>query len=313
MSEKKLLSIVTPCFNEEGNIEELYRQVNAIMKEKLPSYDLEHIFIDNASEDRTQEILKGLAEKDSRVKVIINSRNFGHIRSPFHALTQATGDCCMHIVADLQDPPELIPDFVKKWEEGKDVVVGVKKTSDETPIMFMIRSLYYRMINRLSEIPLKKNYTGFGLYDKKIIKILRELNDPYPYFRGVVFELGFENDIIYYNQPVRKRGITKNNFFTLYDIAMLGICSHSKVPLRVATISGFTLSLVSFFLAVVYFFAKLLFWNTFAMGMAPMVFGLFFFASVQLFFLGILGEYIGLIYTKVTNRPLVYEKERINF
>jgi polyisoprenyl-phosphate glycosyltransferase len=313
MSERKLLSIVTPCFNEEENVSGLFDQVREVIESQMSEFDFEYIFIDNDSNDNTVDILKAMAEKDKRIKIIVNSRNFGHIRSPFYALLQSQGDCSLLMAADFQDPPSLIPDFVKKWEEGKDIVVAVKNKSEETPLMFMIRSAYYNLVNRLSEIKLKKNYTGFGLYDKKIIKILRELKDPYPYFRGVIFELGFETDVIYFTQPQRKRGITKNNFFTLYDIAMLGICSHSKVPLRIATVTGFSLSILSLMIACGYFIAKLILWDTFVMGMAPIIIGIFFFASIQLFFLGIIGEYIGFIYTKVTNRPLVHEKERVNF
>lgn len=307
----KLVSVVTPCFNEEGNVNELYERIKNVFEE-LPGYDFEHIFIDNASSDKTCELVKKLASKDKRVKLIVNARNFGHIRSPFHGLLQASGDCAMLMVSDLQDPPELIKDFVKKWEEGHKIIVGVKEQSEETAIMFFVRSTYYRLVGKLSEIPLKKNYTGFGLYDKKIIEELKNINDPYPYFRGLVFELGFDPVEIIYKQPLRKRGLTSNNFYSLYDMGMLGIVSHSKVPLRIATISGFIFSIISMLISIGYLVAKLLYWDNIPFGVAPIVLGLFFFASVQLLFLGILGEYIGFIYTKVTNRPLVHEKERVN-
>lgn len=310
---KKTISILTPCWNEKDNIEDLYRQVKVEFERNLLDYEYEHIFIDNHSSDSTPEILRKLAAADPKVKVIFNSRNFGHIRSPFYGLIQCTGDATMLMAADLQDPPNLIPEFIKKWENGNEIVIGVKSESEESAIMFFIRKLYYNLINRLSEIPLTKNFTGFGLYDRKIIDILKVMDDPYPYFRGLIFEIGFNSATVPYVQPKRKRGITKNNFFTLYDVAMLGICSHSKVPLRIATISGFLLSIFSLTVAFCYFVAKLLYWNNFSIGMAPIVIGIFFFSSVQLFFLGIIGEYIGFIFTKMNKRPLVVEIERLNF
>jgi glycosyltransferase involved in cell wall biosynthesis len=308
----KLISIVTPCFNEEENVAELYRQVQEVIA-TLPEYRFEHIFIDNDSKDRTVEILKGIAATDRSVKIIANSRNFGHLRSPVHGILQAHGDAVILLVADLQDPPPMIRDFVRKWEEGYKVVLGVKTNSEETPAMFMIRKMYYNLIGRLSDIELTKNNTGFGLYDRCIVEPLRRMDDPYPYFRGMVSEIGFEKATIEYLQPVRKRGITKNNFYTLYDTAMLGITNHSRVPLRMATMLGFAMSALSLLVSVGYLAAKLIFWDRFSAGMAPVVIGLFFFSSVQLFFIGILGEYIGLIYTQVQKRPLVIEKERINF
>ncbi|MGF7049226.1 glycosyltransferase involved in cell wall biosynthesis [Paenibacillus sp. DS2015] len=306
------ISIVTPCYNEEENVAELYRQVKEII-ENLGAYDYEHIFIDNASKDNTVPILKGIAAKDKNIKIIVNSRNFGHIRSPYHALLQADGDAVILLVADLQDPPEMIKDFIKKWEEGYKVVLGVKTQSQESPAMFAIRKMYYNFINRVSDIELTKNNTGFGLYDKQIIEILKEINDPYPYFRGLISDIGFESYKIEYVQPVRKRGITKNNFYTLYDIAMLGITNHSKIPLRLAAMLGFLMSAVSLLVALGYLVAKVIFWNSFLLGTAPLIIGLFLFSSVQLFFIGIIGEYIGSIHTQILKRPLVVEKERINF
>jgi glycosyltransferase involved in cell wall biosynthesis len=286
--------------------------VKAVIAE-LGSYSYEHIFIDNASTDRTLELLKELASVDPNVKVIANSRNFGHIRSPYHALLQASGDAVILLVADLQDPPNMIKDFVGKWEEGFKVVLGVKTESEESLLMFSIRKMYYNFINRVSEIELTKNNTGFGLYDKQIIQILRDIDDPYPYFRGLISDIGFPSYKIEYVQPARKRGITKNNFYTLYDIAMLGITNHSKIPLRLAAMLGFAMSALSFIVAILYLLAKLIFWNYFSFGLAPLVIGLFLFSSVQLFFIGIIGEYIGSIHTQVLKRPLVVEKERINF
>lgn len=308
----KLISVMTPCFNEEENIAEIYRQVKEVFA-GLPGYRYEHIFIDNCSKDRTVPILKEIAQNDKNVKIIVNARNFGHIRSPFHGLLQAKGEAVISIVADLQDPPPMIADFIKKWEEGYKIVAAVKTHSNESPIMFMVRRMYYRFAAGLAEIELLKDFTGFGLYDKKVIDVLRQINDPYPYFRGLIADIGFEIAKIEYSQPARKRGITKNNFYTLYDMAMLGITNHSKVPLRLATMLGFASSIASLFAGLVYFIYKLVFWYSLSVGIAPLVIGLFFFGSVQLFFLGILGEYIGSIHTQVLNRPRVIEKERINF
>lgn len=308
----KLISIVTPCYNEEENVEQVYREVKNVFQ-RFPEYMYEHIFIDNNSSDHTVPILKSIAQTDLNVKIIINSRNFGHIRSPYHALLQSEGDATILLVADLQDPPSMIADFLEKWVEGYKIVLGVKTQSKESPLMFAIRKTYYNLIGRLSEIELTKNNTGFGLYDRVIIDILRKIDDPYPYLRGLLSDIGFESYKIEYTQPNRYRGVTKNNFYTLYDIAMLGITNHSKVPLRLATMLGFGLSGLSLVVAFLYFIAKIAFWSHIPMGIAPMVIGLFFFASVQLFFIGILGEYIGAIHTQVQRRPLVIEKERVNF
>jgi glycosyltransferase involved in cell wall biosynthesis len=280
---------------------------------QIGRYHYEHIFIDNASKDGTVAILREIASRDKNVKVIVNARNFGHIRSGYHAMLNAKGDAVISLVSDLQDPPELIKEFIKKWEEGFLVVVGVKAESQESPLFFAIRKLYYEVVSRLAEIEVTKNTTGFGLYDQRFIQILNEIDDPYPYFRGLISEIGFPVAKISYRQPARKRGITSSNFYILYDIAMLGITNHSKVPLRLATMLGFAVSFLSFFVAVVYLVFKLLYWNQFSLGLAPLVIGLFFFGSVQLFFIGILGEYIGAIHTQVLKRPLVVELERINF
>jgi glycosyltransferase involved in cell wall biosynthesis len=308
----KKISIVSGCFNEEENIEEFVARVSAVMA-KLPQYEYEIIVIDNASCDRSQELLRKMAAADKRLKVIINARNFGHIRSPFHALLQAQGDAVLCLVSDLQDPPEMIPDFIKKWENGSKLVVAVKEQSEESPLFFFIRRSYYRLARRLADTELVENFTGFGLYDKAVMDYCRRLDDPYPYFRGLIAEIGFPVSRIPYKQPARKRGFTKNNLYTLYDMAMLGFTSHSKVPLRLATMLGFAMSLVCLLVAVVYTAYKLLFWYSLPVGIAPVVIGLFLFSSVQLFFVGILGEYIGAIHTQVLHRPLVVEKERINF
>lgn len=308
----KLISIVTPCFNEEENVEELYRQVTTVTQ-SLPQYTWEHIFIDNASTDHTVDILRKLAAADHRVKVIVNTRNFGHIRSPFYALLQANGDAIISLVADLQDPPSLIPAFIEKWEEGYPVVLGQKVDAEESHVLYMLRTGYYTLVRKLSDVQLIDHVTGFGMFDRKVIEDFRRLDDPYPYGRGIICDLGYNIARIPYKQPERKRGITKNNFYTLYDMAMLGITSHSKVPLRLATLIGFALALMSLLVAVGYFIYKLLFWYNFPVGQAPVVIGLFLFSSVQLFFTGVLGEYIAAIHTQVLHRPLVIEKERINF
>jgi len=308
----KLISIMTPCYNEEQNVAEVYQRVKAVFKD-LPQYQYEHLFIDNSSTDKTVPILKELAAQDKNVKIIVNARNFGHIRSPFYAILQAKGDAIISLVADLQNPPQLVMDFVKKWEEGYKIVVGVKSRSDENYLMSFIRRFYYYLITKISEAPLIKNFMGFGLYDRSFIEIIRKLDDPYPYFRGLISELGSSITEVSYVQPKRKYGETKNNFYTLFDMAMLGITSHSKVPLRIMTISGFVLSMFSFFLSLLFLVLKLIFWQTFGFGLAPILIGLFFFSSVQLFFIGMIGEYVAAIHTQVLKRPLVIEKERINF
>ncbi len=308
----KLISIVTPCYNEEANVENTYCRVKALF-DSLGRYRYEHIFIDNCSRDGTVEILRRLASQDKNVKVIVNSRNFGHVRSPMYAFLQTRGDAVIPVVADLQDPLEMIPVFLEKWEQGAKMVMGVKARSKESPVMFVIRRFYYKIASRLSEIELTNNFYGFGLYDRVIVEAMRQMNDPYPYGRGMVSEIGYPTVKIEYTQNRRERGITTNNFYTLYDIAMLGITSHSKVPLRLATMLGFAMSAVSLLVAVGYFIYKLVFWNNFPVGIAPLVIGIFFVSAVQLFFIGILGEYIGFIHTQVLRRPLVFEKERINF
>ncbi|WPB57805.1 glycosyltransferase family 2 protein [Xylophilus sp. GOD-11R] len=308
----KHITIVTPCYNEEANVEELYRQARDVMAQ-IPDIRYEHLFIDNCSLDRTPELLRKLAAADPAVKVIFNARNFGHIRSPYHGLMQAPGDAAILLVADLQDPPELIKEFIARWREGAKLVVGVKPTADESGAMFAIRRLYYRTVTKIADVRLIQNFTGFGLYDRQVLDELRRIDDPYPYLRGLVSEVGFDAVQVPYNQPRRKRGISKNNFYTLYDIAMLGITSHSRVPLRVATICGFLLSGLSLLLSIFYLLVKLIFWNNFSAGAAPMLIGMFFFASVQLFFIGLLGEYVGAILTHVMKRPLVVERERLNW
>ena len=308
----KLISVVTTCYNEESNIKDIYTQVKNIF-EKFERYSYEHIFIDNCSTDGTVPILKEIAKKDMNVKIIVNTRNFGSIRSANYAINIAKGDAVVLIVADLQEPPSLISDFIYKWEEGFKIVIGVKNKSKENSILFSIRKLYYYLVRKISDTDQIKNFTGFGLYDKEIIDILRNYSDPYPYFRGFVSEVGHKRAEIEYVQNVRSGGKSKQNFYSLYDVAMLGFVSNSKVPLRMAVFIGVLVAGISLMVAIGYFIYKITFWDRFQLGIAPLVIGMFFFAAVQLLFIGVIGEYIGAIYTQVRNRPLVIEKERINF
>lgn len=307
------VSVVTGCYNEEGNVRELYDRVCSVFANALPEYAFEMIVIDNASEDGTVQILKDIAARDKRLKVIVNNRNFGCIRSGYHALLQASGDAVIAMASDLEDPPELIPHFVLKWEEGHKVVLAQKRTSDELFLFSLVRRLYYRVVNRLSDTPLVKDATGFGIYDREVIDNVRLVGDPCPYFRGLICELGYKPYLIPFDKPARKCGVTKHNFYSLYDLAMLGITNHSKVPLRLATFCGLCVGIVSFLVAFAYLAYKLVFWRSFAVGMAPVVVGIFFLGAVQLFFIGIVGEYIGSIYTQVLKRPTVIERQRINF
>jgi len=308
----KRITLVSGCYNEAENLGELVQRVFAVTA-KFPEYAFDYIIIDNASRDRSPEMLRALAAQDRRIKVIFNTRNFGHVRSPYHGIMQAGGDAVIYLASDLQDPPELIETFIRKWEAGYKVVVAIKAESEESALFFFVRKAYYEFVTRLADIDLLKNYTGFGLYDRVVMDHLRAWEDPYPYHRGMIAELGYEVCKVPFKQPLRRRGFTKNNFYTLYDTAMLGLTSHTKVPLRLATMAGFACSLLFFVVGLMYLVYKLLFWKEFTLGHAPLVVGLFFFGSVQLFFIGILGEYIGSIHTKMTKRPLVVEKERLNF
>jgi glycosyltransferase involved in cell wall biosynthesis len=308
----KSISVITPCFNEEGNVEEVYRRVREQF-EALNKYRYEHIFIDNASTDSTVEVLKRLAAADRNVKIIVNARNFGHIRSPMHALTRARGDAVIGIVADLQDPPELIPELVAAWEQGFSMVLCIKRTGAEQQFMFALRRRFYHLLNQLSSLETFEDFTGFGLFDRKVVDHVVAFGDPYPYFRGMIAEIGLPHKKISYDQPKRLRGKTKNNFYTLYDLAVLAIVNHSKVPLRLATFTGFAGAALSFLVGFVYLIYKLLFWSRFSVGQAPMIIGLSFTASLQLVFLGVLGEYIGAIYTQIQRRPYAIERESVNF
>lgn len=309
---KPLVSIVTACFNEAENVEELVQRIRDVMSlEKKYSY--EHILIDNASTDNTVQKLRKIADKDKHVKVIVNSRNFGHIRSPYYAILQSTGDATISMASDLQDPPEMIHSYLRKWEEGFKVVLAVKTTSQEAWLMFRIRKMYYWFIDKLSEVPQVHNATGTGLYDKVVIKALRSISDPYPYFRGLISELGFRSTQINFDQPRRVRGVSANNFMTLYDMAMLAVTKHSKLPLRLLTIFGFISAFLSLGVSAGFLIAKLILWNSFDAGVAPLIVGVFFFGALQMLFIGILGEYVAAILTQSRNLPLVIEEERINF
>jgi glycosyltransferase involved in cell wall biosynthesis len=308
---RPVITVVTPCYNEEGNVRELYLAVRGVF-EALPQYRYEHLFIDNASKDATAEILRTLAAADPKVKAILNTRNFGQVRSPYYALLQAAGDAAIVMACDFQDPPEMIPHFIARWEAGSRVIMGVKSSSQESGIFYALRTRYYRLLAEMSETPIVEHATGFGLYDCTVIHALRRIEDPYPFFRGLLAEIGYEIERVEYEQPVRRRGISSQSFFALYDLAFLGIVNHSKIPLRLATIIGFVLGAFSLLVAFIYLCYKLLFWNSFDLGIAPVVIGFFFISSVQLLFIGIVGEYIGSIYTQVRKRPYVFERERLN-
>ena len=308
----KTITVVSGCYNEESNLRELVARVFAVAA-KFPAYRWEYILIDNCSTDGSGAILRELAAADSRIKVIFNTRNFGHIRSPYYGMLQARGEAMIYLASDLQDPPETIEKFIPLWEQGWKVVAAIKNESEESAFFFMVRRAYYNLIASLTDLDLLKNFTGFGLYDQCVIEHLRQLEDPYPYHRGIISELGYPVAKVPFVQARRKRGFSKNNFYTLYDIAMLGFTNHTKVPLRLATMMGFLMSVLSFVIGTGYLMLKLFYWREFVIGLAPVVVGLFFIGSVQLLFIGILGEYIGAIHTKVTKRPLVVERERLNF
>jgi glycosyltransferase involved in cell wall biosynthesis len=310
--EKKKIQFLLACYNEVENIEPLYIQINQLIS-GLPNYYFEFLFIDNASTDGTVDVLRKLAGQDKRVKVILNSRNFGYIRSPYHGLLQTDGDAVIYMATDFQEPPELIPEFISLWENGNKLVLGVKNKSKENPLMFSLRRAYYFLIKKFSEVEQVGNFTGFGLYDKSFVNILRSLDEYSPYLRGLVGEFGFKRAEVSYTQPLRKFGKAKGGFYVLYDLAMNGFVNHSKLPLRLASLIGFTCSIISLLVAIIYFVLKLLFWDNFQFGLATLVTGIFFFSAVQLFFIGVVGEYVGAIYTQVKRRPLVIERERINF
>ena len=305
------ISIVTPTFNEDQNIQKLCSDIKKEME--ILSLDYEHIIIDNSSTDNTIKILKEICNEDKKVKVIINAKNYGHIKSPFYGILQTTGDACILMASDFQDPVELIPEYIEKWKKGSKIVLGEKIKSEESSTIFSARKLFYKFLNKISETKLSENTTGSGIFDKTVVEKLRKINDPYPYFRGLLNEIGETVETVKFNQPNRLLGKTKNNFFTLYDIGMLGIVKHSRMPLRFMILIGFLSSLISFGIAIFYLIYKILFWNSFELGIAPLVIGIFLFASIQILLIGIIGEYIGIILLHQRNMPLVVEKERINF
>jgi len=310
--DKPLISVYTPCRNEEENIEDIYIAVKSVM-ESLPKYEYEHLFIDNASTDSTVDILKRIAAQDKHVKIIVNARNFGTVRSPFHAMLQTSGDVVIPLAADGQDPPTLIPFFIQHWEKGSKIALAVKKKSKEAWWMFAIRRLYYRIVKMISNVEVVENSTGFGAYDKCVVDELRKMDVQYPYVRGLICEMGYKAATIDFVQPARKKGKSNNNFYALFDMAMLGFTTHSKIPLRLATLLGMFFGFLSFLVGLTYLIFKIVYWDSFMLGIAPLLIGVFFFGSVQLLFIGLLGEYIGAILTQVTKMPLVVEKERVNF
>ena len=309
----KKISIVIPTYNEEQNIEELHKQITQTIEKDLPNYDYEIIFIDNKSKDSTRALIEAVCKKDEKTKAIFNVKNFGQFNSPYYGLTQSTGDCTILICADFQDPIDMIPKFVKEWEEGNKIVIGIKTSSRENGLVYFFRSIYYKLVKKLSNVEQIEHFTGFGLYDREFIEVLKNLKDPSPFLRGIVAELGFERKEIPYEQLKRRAGKTKNNVYSLYDAAMLSFTSYTKAGLRIATIMGFVSGAISMIIAFVYLVLKLIWWNSFPMGMAPVLLGIFFFGSVQLVFIGLLGEYILTINTRIMNRPLVVEEKRINF
>lgn len=308
----KHISVMTPCYNEEGNIRNIYNAVKEQF-EKMPQYTYEHIFIDNCSMDKSREILRKLAVEDSNVKVILNARNFGPNRSGSYGMLQGTGDALICIVCDLQDPPEMIPTFLQKWEEGYKVVLGQKNKSKENPLMFQIRKLYYKIMENLSETEHLTNVTGYGLFDKEVLDMIKWMDDPEPYIRGLVTQLGYKWCLVEYTQQERKAGKSSYNFSRYFDFAITGLTHVSKKPLRIVTITGLIMSVISFLIAIIYLIFKLVYWYEFDMGTAPILIGVFLLGSVQLACLGVIGEYIGAILTQVTKRPMVVEEERINF
>ena len=309
----KKISIMIPCYNEEENVIPMSEAIVDLFNTELTSYDYELLFIDNCSTDKTREYLRMICGKNKHVKAIFNARNFGQFNSPYYGLLQTTGDCVVSMCCDFQDPIELIPKYIREWENGYKIVIGIKTSSKESKIMYKLRSLYYKIIKKYSDVEQIEHFTGSGLYDKSFIDVLRDLKDPTPFMRGLVAELGFARKEIPYEQPQRRAGKTHNNWYTLYDAAMLSFTSYTKIGLRLATFMGILAGTGSFIVAIIYLILKLTHWSSFTAGMAPVVIGMFFLGGIQLFFLGFIGEYILSINKRVMNRPLVVEEERINF
>lgn len=309
----KKISILIPCFNEEENIEPISQEVLALFKDELKCYDCEIVFIDNNSTDRSREILRKICAENKKIKAILNAKNFGQFNSPYYGLQQTTGNCTILLCCDFQDPINVLPDMVYAWEQGSKIVVMQKTQSEENPLMYFLRSCYYKMIRKYSNIEQIEHFTGFGLYDQSFIKVMKELNDPTPFLRGIVAELGCKVKVIPYKQEKRRSGNTHNNFYSLYDAAMLSFTTYTKIGLRLATFVGFGIAVISIIVAISYLVLKLIYWDRFIAGTAPILIGMFFLGSTILIFLGLMGEYILSINQRSMNRPLVIEEERINF
>ena len=314
-TEQKLISIMIPCFNEVENVELMTKSIINVMAEALPQYDYEIVIIDNASTDGTRNVIEKICETNKKIKAIFNVTNFGQFNSPFYGMCQCSGDCVIPICCDFQDPVELIPVFVEKWEQGHKIVSGIKTSSKESGIMYFLRTCYYKLIKNMSDVQMIEHFTGFGLYDKTFIALLKKLDDPIPFVRGIVAEYGngFNMIEVEYEQQQRRAGKTHNNFYSLYDAAMLSITSYTKIGLRLATFLGFACSAISIIIAIVYTIMKLLNWDSFQAGTAPLTIGVFIIGGIQLFFIGLIGEYILNINTRVIHRPIVVEEKRINF
>ncbi len=313
MENKKKVSVLIPCYNEEENVVPMSEAIRNVFENELPQYDWELVFIDNDSSDNTRPLLTEICRRDKRIKAIFNAKNFGQFNSPYYGICQTTGDCTISMCCDFQDPVELIPKYLAEWENGYKIVIGIKTTSRENKLIRFLRSCYYKVIKKFSDVEQIEHFTGSGLYDKSFVEVLRTLDDPSPFLRGIVAELGFRRKEIPYDQPKRRAGKTHNNFYTLYDAAMLSFTSYTKIGLRIATIGGFLMSVISLLVAFVYLILKLCNWDTFPAGNAPILIGVFVLGSIQLFFIGLLGEYVLNINTKVMKRPLVVEEKRINF
>lgn len=309
----KTISILIPCYNEEENVREIAGAVVDIMEKQLSNYDYELVFIDNSSTDMTKVYLREMCEKNKKIKAIFNAKNFGQFNSPYYGICQTTGDCTIFMCCDFQEPPEMIPQFVEKWEEGYKIVSAIKTTSKENKIMRLLRSCYYKIIKKFSDVEQIEHFTGFGLYDRSFVQVLRDLKDPTPFLRGAVAELGYQRIDIPYEQQKRAGGKTHNNWFTLYDAAMLSFTSYTKMGLRIATIIGLATAVISIIIAIIYLILKLVYWDRFVAGMAPILLTVLILGAMQLFFIGFMGEYILSINKRVMNRPLVVEEERLNF
>ena len=309
----KKVSILIPCYNEEENVRPMSEAIVNLFENELIQYDYELLFIDNDSSDQTRVILRDICKKNKHIKAIFNAKNFGQFNSPYYGMLQTTGDCTISMVCDFQDPVEMIPQYLEAWEEGYKIVIGIKTSSKENPIMYYLRSIYYKMIKKFSDVEQIEHFTGSGLYDRDFVQVLKNLKDPTPFLRGIVAELGYKRKEIPYEQPERRAGKTHNNFYRLYDAAMLSFTSYTKIGLRMATCLGMGCGIISAIIGLVYLIMKLVQWDSFMAGMAPIVIGMFFLGSIQLFFLGFLGEYILSMNQRIMNRPLVIEEERINF